>query len=385
MTVILIHLCGAAGAPWDELEGRTVLEAANPPAFQEVGIQGALGTVLLVPEGLFPEAGVEALALLGYEVPRETGLGALEALGAGVALGARDAAFRVNLVATDGERLLDARAGRIEHERACQLMEEVDRRLSTHRLKFYPGRSHAHVMVWTDGPLFALCTPAPEAEGRRLGDVLPAGDGEVALRQLIWDSYQILDPLPYNERQRGEGLVPANMIWPWAPSRAPALRPLALRAHLRCHLWASRLSVLGAAEAVQVPASPLPPTLEATVEALRSRLPELDLAYVQLDLVHWVREERDPMEWVQAVRTIADELLEPVRAHVSSQSGRARLLLVATEAEGQADTEREALWAAYPAPRSRPTDAGEFTERAARELGTRVDEGFRLLELVSKE
>ena len=384
MTTIILHLCGLLGDPRDELDGRTVLEVADPPALRRLSIEGSLGTVSLVPQGMFREAGVEALALLGYEPPRETGLGALEALGIGVSLGSREVGFRVNLVATDGERLLDARAGRITHGEACRLMEEVDRRLSTRSLSFYPGQDHAHVMVWTEGPLFAVCTPALEAEGRSLEEVLPVGDGEAALRRLVWDSYEILDSRPYNVRRRGEGLLPANMIWPWAPSRAPALRPLALRASLRAQVWTSRLAVMGAARALEVPFSLVPPTLQGTAPDVVARLSELDLAYLQADVAPLVREEGDPEEWVAAVRRLSAELVEPLCAHVAAGAARTRLLVVATRAEGRPETPPDAVWAAFPPLRGRAADAGEFTERAARELGASVDEGWRLLEVVSR-
>jgi 2,3-bisphosphoglycerate-independent phosphoglycerate mutase len=59
--------------------------------------------------------------------------------------------------------------------------------------------------------------------GKLLTEIYPVGDGESKLKKFIEDSINLLDDLPYNRMCRNEGKMPANMLWPWSPGRAPQL------------------------------------------------------------------------------------------------------------------------------------------------------------------
>ena len=133
----------------------------------------------------------------------------------------RDAAFRTNLVATDGEKMIDSSAGHISTEEARELIAAVDEKLSTNVIKFYPGVSYRHIMIWRGGSDNVHCTAPYKIHGEQIKDHFPEGDGDSKLRSLIEDSYDILDKHPVNVRRRDEGHLPANMIWFWGESRMP--------------------------------------------------------------------------------------------------------------------------------------------------------------------
>ena len=62
-------------------------------------------------------------------------------------------------------------------------------------------------------------TPPHDMIGKPVEPYLPRGDGEGALRQLMFDSLEILDGEEINKRRRDQGKRPANMIWLWGQGR----------------------------------------------------------------------------------------------------------------------------------------------------------------------
>lgn len=224
MKYVMVVLGGAADRPVGALYGKTPLQAAHLPTLDTLAREGLVGSAYLIPEEvpISPEAA--AMALLGYDPARYySGPGPLDAAGREVPLERGDVAFRVDLVATDGETLTDATAGGIAGPEAETLFQEVAGRLRALNLRFYPGRGRRHVLVWTDGPADVHCIPPLLAVGKPLEETMPQGDGESTLRQLMWDSLEILDAHEINERRRDEGKSPANLLWPWGPGRVPSL------------------------------------------------------------------------------------------------------------------------------------------------------------------
>jgi len=173
---------------------------------------------------MYPGSDVANMAILGYDPRRYyTGRGPLEALAMGISLEEDDVAFRCSLISTDGERILDHSAGNISNEEAHPLIRLVDEKLGTRYWRFFPGVGYRHVMVWHEGPTEIRCTPPHDIVGELWQKHLPQGEGEQKLRRLIEDSLNLLDDHPINRRRRDEGKMPANMIWTWGQGLAPKL------------------------------------------------------------------------------------------------------------------------------------------------------------------
>jgi 2,3-bisphosphoglycerate-independent phosphoglycerate mutase len=230
MKFVLLVLDGAADEPLAELEGRTPLEAARTPHLDDLARQGRVGAVrpAVGPDGVASHTAL--MALLGYP-PHEypTGPGALEAASLEIDLNRNDVAFRLDLVEADGERLLDATAGDIADAEARPLVDEVAKRLTSRNLQIYPGRGHRHILVWRDAPADLVCTPPHAAIGEPLAASMPRGSGEERLRQLMYDSLELLIDHRLNRRRRDEGKPAATMLWPWAPGRPVGLPGFSLR------------------------------------------------------------------------------------------------------------------------------------------------------------
>jgi 2,3-bisphosphoglycerate-independent phosphoglycerate mutase len=236
MKYIILLGDGMADRPRSDLGGRTCLQAARTPNLDRLATLGQVGMVRTVPEGFPPGSDVANLSVLGYD-PRTyyTGRSPLEAASIGVQLGPDDVAFRCNLVtlriASSGameERrrkavMLDFSAGHVSTQEGRTLIEEIDRALGTEQIRFYPGVSYRHLMVWKGGKDRIECTPPHDIQDRSIGDYLPAGDGDDVINRLMEASVDVLNGHPLNKSRIEQGKRPANSIWLWGQGKRPSM------------------------------------------------------------------------------------------------------------------------------------------------------------------
>ena len=222
MKYLLVIFDGMADEPLAELDGKTPLQVAKTPYMDDLAAKGVIGAANTTPQGMAPGSDVTNMGILGFDpLKHYRGRGAIEAASLGIPMDTSDAAFRTNLVATDGEKMIDSSADHISTEEAHQLIATIDEKLSTNVIKFYPGVSYRHIMIWRGGSDNVHCTAPYKIHGQPVREHLPEGYGESKLISLIEDSYEILDNHPVNRRRRDEGHLAANMIWFWGESRLP--------------------------------------------------------------------------------------------------------------------------------------------------------------------
>nr|MBC8436385.1 phosphoglycerate mutase [Candidatus Omnitrophota bacterium] len=189
---------GMSDYPLDELGGRTPLEAAETPNMDYIAKFGRLGRVKTIPDNMSPASDVAHISILGYD-PKlyYTGRGPLEAANLGVELEEDDVAFRCNLITAGGDTLIDYSAGHISSEEAMVLMEFIEKKLGTNRLRFYPGVSYRHLMLAKRGHEqhleYVKCTPPHDITGKSISANLPKGDGSDVIIKLMQDSRQLLE------------------------------------------------------------------------------------------------------------------------------------------------------------------------------------------------
>jgi 2,3-bisphosphoglycerate-independent phosphoglycerate mutase len=224
MKYILLVPDGAADNPLKELDGKTPLEVARTPNIDKLTQTGLVGSVQVTPLDMYPGSDAANMALLGYDpVKNYTGRGPVEAAAMGIPMDPKDVAFRCSLVSTNGSTLLDYSSGHIPTEEARKIIELANQKLGTPSMRLFPGVSYRHILRWTGGPTEVKTSPPHENMGKLLTEIYPVGDGESKLKKFIEDSINLLDDLPYNRMCRNEGKMPANMLWPWSPGRAPQL------------------------------------------------------------------------------------------------------------------------------------------------------------------
>jgi len=224
MKYLLIIFDGMADEPLAELGGKTPMQVAKKLYMDSLAAKARIGSARTTPVGMYPGSDTTNMGILGYD-PKVyyRGRGAIEAASLQIPVSPTDAVFRANLVSTDGELMLDSSGGHITTEEAIPLIELVAQKLSTTKIKFYPGVSYRHIMVWHDGSADVKCAPPYKFHGEPFNAHFPEGDGSETLIQLMYDSLEILDNHPINRRRRDEGHLPANMLWFWGESTQPEI------------------------------------------------------------------------------------------------------------------------------------------------------------------
>ncbi|MHB8844163.1 MAG: cofactor-independent phosphoglycerate mutase [Nitrospirota bacterium] len=234
MKYIILLGDGMADRPRKDLGGKTCLQAARTPNLDQLATLGQVGMVHTVPEGYAPGSDVANLSVLGYD-PRAyyTGRSPLEAASIGVSLGPSDVAFRCNLVtlkmtggASSGRRkavMEDFSAGHISTQEARTLIEEIDSKLGSEHIRFYPGVSYRHLMVWKGGKDRIECTPPHDIQDKDIQDYLPRGEGDEVINELMEASYDLLLNHPVNRARLESGKRSANSIWLWGQGKRPSM------------------------------------------------------------------------------------------------------------------------------------------------------------------
>ncbi len=233
MKYIILLGDGMADRPRTDLGGRTCLQAARTPNLDQLATKGQVGMVHTIPPGFPPGSDVANLSVMGYDPGKYyTGRSPLEAASIGISLGPEDVAFRCNLVTLriSGVKpsgvarkaiMEDFSAGHISTQEARLLIEEIDSRLGTDRIRFYPGVSYRHLMVWKGGKDKIECTPPHDIQDKDIQDYLPRGEGDDTINSLMEESMNLLLPHPVNKARQESGKRAANSIWLWGQGKRP--------------------------------------------------------------------------------------------------------------------------------------------------------------------
>ena len=227
MKYIVVLGDGMADEPIPELGGKTPMEAARTPVMDELASKGTLGTVQNVPSGMAPGSDVANLSVLGYD-PAEnySGRSPLEALSVGVAMEESDVIFRSNIVTlTDGEpyeqkTILDHSSGEISTSDADVLMDAIRERFNSDTFRFYTGTSYRHILVWKNGRVAKL-EPPHDHLGSVIGPYLPQ---EEVLRNMMKESFPVLNDHPLNRARAAAGKNKANSLWFWGAGTKPKVQ-----------------------------------------------------------------------------------------------------------------------------------------------------------------
>lgn len=218
---------GMGDLPLAELDGRTPLQAARTPNMDRLAREGVLGLTQTVPPGKEPGSDTANMSLLGYDpAVYHTGRSPIEAAAMGVDLAPGDIAFRCNLVTLDrsaGQTIMaEYAAGHIDSPTAARLIQSLDQELGRPGLRFYPGVSYRHLLVWKDGPLQAATVPPHDRSAQSVDDVLDGGGGLELVAELTRASWPLLQNHPANAERVARGLPPANSIWLWGQGTKPS-------------------------------------------------------------------------------------------------------------------------------------------------------------------
>ena len=234
MKYIILIGDGMSDEPLEELDGKTPLEYAKTPNMDRLASSGAFGLFKSVPEGYPPGSDVANLSILGYD-PKlyYSGRAPLEAASMGVDLAEDEIAFRCNLVTIsrgDGRPMMnDYSAGHITTDEAAPLIKALDNALSPRGVRFYPGKSYRHLMVWKGGSEDLELVPPHDISDREISPYLPKGEAAGFLIDLMKSARRVLEDHPVNKARIDACKKPATSIWLWGQGKAPSMPTLAER------------------------------------------------------------------------------------------------------------------------------------------------------------
>lgn len=230
MKYVVILGDGMADYPLPQLGDRTPLQCAKKPNIDKLAMNGEIGMVKTIPEGIPPGSDAANLSVMGYD-PRKyyTGRSPLEAVSMGVSLSETDLAFRCNLVTLSDEEdynsktMIDYSSDEISSAEAALLIEEVNRHFKTDIIEFHHGISYRHCMVWHNGPAGFKLTPPHDILERKISNYLPSGQHAGLLYEMMQKSFNLLKDHPVNTARTARGLRPANSVWLWGEGKKPAI------------------------------------------------------------------------------------------------------------------------------------------------------------------
>ena len=227
MKYIVVLGDGMADEPLEALGGKTPMEYAQTPCMDSLASMGHMGLVQNVPSGMAPGSDVANLSVLGYDPKRSySGRSPLEALSVGVKMKPDDVIFRTNIVTLTEEEpyaektILDHSSGEIATKDADVLMDAIRSAFNSETVQFYTGTSYRHIMVWKKGKLVSL-EPPHDHLGTQIGPWLPK---EPMLREMMEESFPILNAHPMNLARAEAGKHKANSLWFWGAGTKPSLQ-----------------------------------------------------------------------------------------------------------------------------------------------------------------
>ncbi len=386
---IVVIMDGAADDPQSELGALTPLQAARIPHCDSVAREGLSGLAKTIPDDMEPGSDIATLSILGYDPRRyHTGRAPLEAASLGVPMDRGDVAFRCNLVTSDGSTLTDYSAGEISTADAEVLVNLVNDKLSTPQVQFYPGISYRHIMVWRGGSTDVKTTPPHDIIGQAIEPFLPHGEGEETLRQLMFDSLQVLDSHDINRRRRDEGRPPANMIWLWGQGRMCALPSFALVRGNPGVVIAAVDLVRGVAKSAGLSAPPvdgatgnLETDFAAKARAALDALERCDFVLVHVEAPDEAAHQGSPERKVWAIEQIDRSIVGPLAERARRVDG-SRLMVVADHYTKISTRTHAREPVPFTVLGSKRDDAEAFDERNAEATGRFIEEGWRLPDLL---
>ncbi len=392
MKYIMLIPDGMADLPMAELDGQTPMQAARTPNFDALAEVSLVGSVLTVPPGMYPGSDVANMDLLGYD-PRKyyTGRGPIEAVAMGVPMDAGDVAYRCSLVSSDGTVLVDNSAGHITTEEARPLIELIEQKLGTDKRRFYPGVQYRHIMAEKGGSIDLATIPPHDFVGQPLAGHWPEGAGAERLRQLMYDSLEILDDHPINVKRREEGKEPGNMIWLWGQGYAPSL-PNFLQTYGKTGGVISAVDVvrgLGRATGLKIIDVPgatgyIDTDYTAKADYALAALDTLDFVYIHVEAPDESGHEGNLDHKLQAIEDIDKKLLATLRAGMAKRDNY-RLVIVPdhkTPISLRTHEEGPVPFLLYDSEKPHTASHYPFDERAVDEAKTQIDDGTRLIRLL---
>ncbi len=323
MKYIILQGDGMADMPLEELGYKTPLEVADKPNITRLLAYSIMGVIHTIPEGLPPGSDVGNLSLLGYDpLKYYTGRAAIEAAAMGIEMDKDDVAYRCNLVTLSNDnprKMVDYSAGHISTEESHKLITTIEKKLGNDLVRFYPGVSYRHIMLWKKGSSTPETTPPHDISGEEIEKYLPRGENADFLIDLIKKSWEFLPDHPVNKERENRGENPANSIWLWGQGITPSIEPIKEKYGITGAMISAVDLLKGLArlmkmKVVDVPGATgyLDTNYAGKVEAALKSLEEVDLVFVHIEAPDETGHQGRADLKIQAIEDFDKKIVGPI-------------------------------------------------------------------------
>ena len=394
MKYIVVLGDGMADEPIPELGGKTPMEAARTPVMDELASKGSLGTVQNVPAGMAPGSDVANLSVLGYD-PAEnySGRSPLEALSVGVAMEESDVIFRSNIVTLTDEEpyeektILDHSSGEISTADADVLMDAIREKFNSDTFRFYTGTSYRHILVWKNGRVAKL-EPPHDHLGSVIGPYLPQ---EEVLRNMMKESFPVLNDHPVNRARAAAGKNKANSLWIWGAGTKPKVQNFREKTGLKGAMISAVDLLKGIAVGagmkvcqVEGATGSIDTNYEGKAQAAIDALLRdgYDFAYIHVEAPDEMGHQGKVHEKVKSIEYLDSRLIALVKKAMEDAGEDYRMLILPdhpTPIRIRTHTGDPVPYLIYDSTRQQKKQA-RFTEETARAAGNFEPNGYRLIE-----
>ncbi len=403
MKYVVIIGDGMADRPIDEIGGLTVLQKAATPNMDRLAVKGTIGMVRTIPAGMPPGSDVANLSIMGYDpAAYYTGRAPLEAASMGIELGDDDVAYRCNLVTLEDDGpgsptiMKDHSSGHITSEEGRELISAISAELKSEYVKFYPGVSYRHLMVWKNGSVKAICTPPHDILDRPVADYLPSGDGSRFLNELMERSVKILAGHPVNEKRRSAGKRPASSIWFWGQGKKPSVPTYLDKYGITGSLISAvdltkGLGVCAGLRIINVPGATgwIDTNYAGKSEYAINALDDSDFVYVHLEAPDEAGHAGNLEYKIKAVEDLDSLVIGPILKGVKERFGDVRLLIMpdhATPVKERTHTSEPVPFIIYDSRLEKANAGATYDESIATLKGVMtVEKGHKLMDYFIKE
>ncbi len=323
---VIIVPDGAADEPLEQLDGKTVLEAARIPNTDRISAEGRQGLVRTVPADMEPGSDVAQMSLLGYDPRRYyTGRAPIEAVARNIELSSNDWVFRCNLVTIADGNMADHSAGHISTQEATNLIKELNDSLGSDRIRFYPGVSYRHLVVFKGMDFDVKTYPPHDWLGTTTEKILPRGKGADMLIDMMARSQHFFANHEINKVRKDLGENQVSSIWLWGQGKRARLESFKKRfgvdgAAITAVDLVRGLARLIGFDLIHVPGATgfVDTNYQGKAEAAIKALEKYDLVFVHIEAPDEASHSGSVEQKIKAVEQIDEHIVGPVHKAVAA-------------------------------------------------------------------
>ncbi len=399
MKNIIILADGMAGAPLEELGGKTTLEYAKTPMMDDLAGKGTVGLVKTVPDGMKPGSDVANLSVMGYAPDRfYSGRSPLEALSVGVKMKDTDVVFRCNIVTLsenepyEEKTIIDHSSGEISTQDADILMDAIRDAFNSDEIQFYTGTSYRHITVWDQGEVLDM-EPPHDHLGCIAGQYLPQ---HPLFRDMMVKSFDILNNHPLNLQRAAQGKNKANSLWFWGAGTKPQLQNFKEKTGLTGAMISAvdllkGIAVGAGMKVIEVPGAT--GSLDTNYvgkakAALNTLLYEgSDFVYIHIEAPDEMGHQGNVHHKIQAIENIDNQVIKLIKEEMDDSGEDYRMLILPdhpTPIYLRTHTADPVPFLLYDS-RRQARKIGVFNEKEAAATGIFEPEGHKLIEKLISE